>query len=105
MERSTQPRRTSTRPMYGYPPGAVRLSPERAQELAPADAEAGDQLAYLGEARAQLRVPDLDRPHRVLQLCQLGVGGADRVERRVEEPLDPARRRAGGRRLEGAAGQ
>ena len=39
----------------------------------------GERLTHLGQAGAQLRVADLDRPHRVLQLAQPLVGVRDRV--------------------------
>ena len=44
------------------------------------------------EIRAQLRVADLDRKHRVLQRREHPVGVADRRDGAVEEALDALRR-------------
>src|SRR5829696_1080081 len=81
------------------------LAPERAQELAAPAGHAADELAHLRDARPQLRVADLDRQHRVLELGEQRVGLGGRVDGLTDEPLDPLRRRARRRRLEAPAGQ
>src|SRR5918994_54783 len=96
---TTPPRRKSTSATYGFPPPYVRLPPVRAQERAPAHVQAADELAHLGQPRAQLGVTDLDGPHRVLELRERRVRPADRLQRAVEEALHALRRRARGRRL------
>ena len=47
--------------------------------------DGAERLADLGQAGAQLRVADLDGPHRVLQLGELLVGLRGRVGRVLDQ--------------------
>ncbi len=79
--------------------GAVKvlclaLAAERAVEPRRLALDAGDQLTDLRQAGAQLRVPDLDRRERVLQVGEHLVGVVDGLDGRLDEAGDTGRRRA-----------